>query len=633
MRQFAEQEIIIPDGQYKGQRYKVERQPYAGLWFDAVDSGGWVEHVATGPSQSGKTLVCFVIAVMYHLFEVAETVIVGIPDMDMAGLKWRTDFLPAIESSGFDRLLPERGPGSRGGAKVSEIKFANGVSLVFMSAGGGDKSRAGATTRVLSVTETDGFDGQGGTSTEASKIKQLEARQRSFERPQRRIYKECTVTTEQGHTWSQYQAGTKSRICVPCPRCGEYITPQRGDLKGWQGAETAIAAAKSAYLECNECQGRIENDELKVANRLAVLAHRGQTVRKDGVVVGDAPETDIFGFRWDGYNNQFTSLGGLAADEWTALRDPDADNAERELRQFIWALPTESLNLDDVDLDAEAVGKRFSGCRRGLVPDDCVRFAIGIDTGSEACHWVALAMREDRTSFVVDYGKFVVESRQYGKAEAIRLALEDFAAFIADKFVTSNGKVREPDVIYVDIGFHWHTDAIYAFCHKQSGGRQSIYSQWVPAKGYGASQEKSRGMKAYSAPRKGPTVNWIGEQMHIATVQKRGKLLAHVNADSWKSIVHQSLAQPLGEVRSCSLFATTPGEHRGFVRQLKAEKQVAKWVDTPEGKRELVVWDRTHRNNHYLDAIYYAFAACCGPRKPTMTWRQRRDALRQEKRR
>src|SRR6185503_16254118 len=169
MREFAESEIVIPDGPFVGRRFKCYRQPYTGLWFDAVDSGAWSRCVATGPTQSGKTLSCFVIPLLYHLFELGETVICGLPDMDMAADKWREDLLPAIERSRYRDLLPAMGSGSRGG-KVETIQFGNGATLKFMSGGGSDKSRAGFTARVVVVTETDGMDRPGATSRESDKI-------------------------------------------------------------------------------------------------------------------------------------------------------------------------------------------------------------------------------------------------------------------------------------------------------------------------------------------------------------------------------------------------------------------------------------------------------------------------------
>ncbi len=115
IRRFAEEEIILPDGPFAGRRFRCDRQPYTALWLDEIDAGRWSRCVATGPTQSGKTLAGFVLPLLYHLFELGETVICGLPDMDMAADKWREDILPVIEHARFRDLLPRRGGGSRGG--------------------------------------------------------------------------------------------------------------------------------------------------------------------------------------------------------------------------------------------------------------------------------------------------------------------------------------------------------------------------------------------------------------------------------------------------------------------------------------------------------------------------------------
>jgi hypothetical protein len=232
LRAFAEAEIVIPTGPFAGRRFRCARQPYTGLWFDEVDSGSWNRCVATGPTQSGKTLSCFVIPLVYHLFEIGETVICGLPHMDMAADKWREDIFPVIEATRFRELLPRQGGGSRGG-RVESIQFLNGATLKFMSGGGSDKSRAGFTSRVVVVTETDGMDESGGTSREADKITQLEARTRAYGN-RKRIYLECTVSTEEGRTWREYQQGTASRIMLRCPHCRDWVSPEREHLAGWK---------------------------------------------------------------------------------------------------------------------------------------------------------------------------------------------------------------------------------------------------------------------------------------------------------------------------------------------------------------------------------------------------------------
>jgi len=184
VREFAEQELIIPNGPHAGERFRCSRQPYSGLLFDAVDSGKFNNITGTGPTQSGKTLNMLLVFLLYHLFEVGENVIFGVPTMDVANDKWREDIVPLIESSGFAHLLPDKGEGSRGGKLENAVTFKNGATLKFMTGGSGgkrgDKKRAAYTARVLVITETDGFDERGTGSDEADKISQLEGRVLSY---------------------------------------------------------------------------------------------------------------------------------------------------------------------------------------------------------------------------------------------------------------------------------------------------------------------------------------------------------------------------------------------------------------------------------------------------------------------
>src|SRR5688572_17977202 len=74
MRAFAEQEITLSTGPFKGRRFDVSRTPFASLWFAEMDRG-WRRLVATGPQQSGKTLCAFIVPTLFHLFEIGETVL------------------------------------------------------------------------------------------------------------------------------------------------------------------------------------------------------------------------------------------------------------------------------------------------------------------------------------------------------------------------------------------------------------------------------------------------------------------------------------------------------------------------------------------------------------------------------
>ena len=68
MADWACDEIYLPDGPFEGQRFKLDRQPHARIWFEEAMDPHWMNRVITGPSQSGKSLIGFVIPVLYHLF-------------------------------------------------------------------------------------------------------------------------------------------------------------------------------------------------------------------------------------------------------------------------------------------------------------------------------------------------------------------------------------------------------------------------------------------------------------------------------------------------------------------------------------------------------------------------------------
>ena len=138
IREFAEECVVIPDGPYKGERFTVARQPWTGLLFDEIDRG-WPEIVATAPAQSGKTLVLFVVPLLWAAVELRCNCVVGLPDEEMWGDKWSIDIAPVLrESPELRGLLPTKGPGSRDGKPKEAVELTNGVILKPMTPSGGE---------------------------------------------------------------------------------------------------------------------------------------------------------------------------------------------------------------------------------------------------------------------------------------------------------------------------------------------------------------------------------------------------------------------------------------------------------------------------------------------------------------
>lgn len=607
-RQFAEQEIVLPTGRYAGHRFQASRQPYAALWLDLCDRGPWRRRAATGPTQSGKSLTCFIIPILYHLFERCETIGVGIPTQDMAGDKWREDILPVIERTRYRELLPTRGAGSKGSANPTHIKFLHGPTLRFLSAGGGDKKRAAFTVRTLCLTEVDGYDLAGGESREADKVKQMEARTLSYG-DQAEIYLECTVSIPEGRIWSEFQAGTRSRIVRPCPHCRAWVTPEREHLVGWEEAETELDAAALTAFACPACGARWSDEERFAANRQSRVLHGDQSIDEHGQVQGEIPRTGTLGFRWSAVDNHFWPAGLLGGKEWSAARHVDEENAKRELLQFFWVRPYVPPQLDTRLLDLATVTRRVAGTPQNVAPPETHALTMGVDVGKWLLHWVLLAGFERGGGVICAYGRVEVPSDDLPEDRALLVALRQLREEIVLPGIAQEGQAarRAPLQVWIDSGYQ--SDVVYAFT-AESGDR------FRPTKGHGTGDRLS----PYATPQQiSDRTQLVGERYHFTYQPAKGVWLVHVDVDHWKGQLHSQLAvgqpdQPL-PAGAISLYqASSAKEHLTFGKHLTAEQLVEEFVP---GRGTLRRWKKLRDSNHYLDAAVLALAAghLCGVRR------------------
>lgn len=604
MRRFAEEEIFIPDGPHAGRRFRVSRQPFSGLFFDAVDSGLWARIVATGPTQSGKTLCVWVIPILYHLFEIGEKVIVSAPKVETLADKWNEDLRPAIEKSRYREFLPTKGQGSRDAAKLDAIRFKNGAVLKFMGGGGNDKNRAAYTARVVVITETDGMDEAGAASREADKITQLEHRTDAYG-DRKRVYMECTVSIEEGRTWREYRNGTASRIIRPCPHCGAWVTPEREHLEGWREAESGPEAEERARFACPECSAAWSEDERKAANAKSRLLHRGQEVAPEGAIVGAAVRTDTLGFRWSAVDNHFRSAGLAGQAEWKGARASDEENAEKELRQFVWCLPYEPPKVAAADLDEQSVMDRQGRLGKWVVPDARRCVTLGVDVGKYRLHVTAVAWLPEGGGRVIGYDAFEVASGSMVEQRAILAALREVRDFAEQgwRLQTPQGEDRFPvSLAWVDA--HWNTQVVKEFC-AESGPK------WCPSVGFGHGQYFGGGKTGrYSPPAKAgkaSSIKVLGERYHASVVKGERTLTWLFDADHWKTELHKRLSCPTTDPAAIELYlADKPIDHLPFARHVCSEKQVEEFVP---GEGTVIRWEKRRQANHWLDSTVLALLA------------------------
>lgn len=597
MEEFAESEIVLPDGPFSGQRFRIARQPAHGLFFRAVDTGHWFRYACTGPQQSGKTLAFVVIPIIYHLFERNQTVLFGLPSMDMANDKWKLDLKPAIEASQYARFLPRKGAGSQGGTPEL-IQFSNGANLKFITAGGGDEKRAGFTGPVLVVTEASHLDQVGAQSDEATKLKQMEGRVRAYRASgQARIYLESTVTIEEGRIWQEYMQGTAGEVVFQCHACDEWICPGRDNLIGWQDATTEDQAELQSRWACPACGILFDDATRNRQLQTAKLRHKGQTISPDGTVSGDVVLSKTMGFRYSAATNTFMTAGIVGGDEWKAAREVDQDNAEKELLQWTWALPAKPRQQDVEPLDFKAVMYRQSQWTRGTMPSDVVAISAGVDVREKQLDWFVTAKRENGQPLCIDYG-FEPVLRE---ASDLQTALRQAVRYLQEKFdkgwiVEGSGAMRGIDIALIDIG--WETDTI----------RDSLndHQLWRRAKGFGYKQHSGANYSAPTTP-KGSVYHQIGEGWHDVILTRGSTRFRelHNNADHWKRRVHQALT--VAGDSSAALLLPKTGRTDGRIevaKQLTAEREQTVFE---VGKGTVRKWVQTFSRNHFLDACYMSF--------------------------
>ncbi len=599
LAQFAREEIVVPDGPYRGRRFDPAVQPYTGLLFDAIDSGSWRRIVATGPTQSGKTLSSFVIPVMWSLFELGESVIIAAPSLTILADKWLLDILPAVQASRYAERLPSRGAGSEGG-ETHLYDFGGGAVLRFMAGSGGDKSRAAFTARCVYITETDGMDEIKDGSREADPVTQLEQRTAAYG-SRARIAMECTVSTKDGRTWREWESSTRSRIVSPCPHCGGWVCPEREHLTGWKGAADVIEASERARFVCPDCGGEIDDAARRRMLQRSQVLHHGQE-RKGDEVSGAAPRTDTLGFRWTAWHNLFASTGSIAAGEWKASQRLDSYAAERAQRQFVWALPV-VVGEDAAKQDGkvEVLQRVDSSLSLGVAPPWTALLTVGIDVGRHALHWCATAWTASATCHTLGYGVQEVSTAELGEERALLLALRTLRDRLCGGFADPSGKVHKPTMGLVDSGFR--DDIVMQFAaDAESKG------VWWPSKGRGAGQE----LHAYLRPREagGGTLR-IGDHWHLQRIEGKGPLLMF-DANHWKSWLSARLQAPRGQPGAWTVHAPLkPEDHFSFGKHLSAERLVETWEPR---KGWIEKWEAKRQANHWLDALVLSgvAAGACG---------------------
>lgn len=605
--QWIEQDVWLPDdgGPRSGYKFRFEFQPITRLWAAEIDSGRWNEMIYSGPSQSGKSLIGYVLPFVYHVAELNESIGFAVPQEEMAGDKWAADIKPVFNASyNLKKCLPKSGPGSAGGTIRDRVQFANGPIAKILTAGGSDQGKAGFTCGVLVITEAARFSRGAAKSAESTPYEQVKARMRSKKWADRKTYVEGTNTLAEELPASLWEGSSKTEILAKCPHCGAWINPGRDDLQGWQGARTEVEANERATWVCPKCGEAITTAERRAALNDCRLVHDGQTIDRAGNVSGDLPKTRRLFFRYSAWHNLFLDAGDIAVDLWAAEQlEPGSvarEQAERKLCQFVFGtVYTPPVEYGGEVLEESDFEKRRDQLGRGIAHDDTAYCVTGVDVGEHAVHWVILGVRPG-SLHVIDYG---VEkpARDRPMKEALHDALGELFGALEVGLVRQNGQRLPMQSVYVDSG---HLPEVVMSACKAANDRIGR-AVFLPVLGRGETQMQKR---RYSAPTKtGNVVKKIDPERrwHLSRVRKIRIDQLTLDADCFKRLSDSGFRTPAGEPGAITLFAAPGSVHKVFIKHQINEQYV---LEELPGQPPRNKWIELGPQ-HFKDALAYGY---CG---------------------
>ncbi len=346
------------------------------------------------------------------------------------------------------------------------------------------------------------------------------------------------------------------------------------------------------------------------------LWQRYAEIRAEGLRNGDGSATATEFYR---HNRMDMDEGSIVAwpvrfnhDELSAIQH--AMNLKLQDEAAFFAeyqndpLPVETVR-DDM-LTADQVAGKLNGLDRSLVPIAANHLTAFIDVQQKMLFYVVAAWEDNFTGYILDYGTYPDQQRNYftlrdarnslalaaegtGLEGSIYAGLEKLTAhLLAREWQRDDGAAMKISRCLIDANWGHSTDIVYQFC------RQSSHSAvLIPSHGrfVGASSMPFSEYKRRPGDRVG--LNWRIPSIH----GKRA--IRHVIYDTnwWKSFTHARLAVAMGDRGCLSLFGSSTETHRMFAEQLTAEyfvktegrgRTVDEWKSRPE-----------QPDNHWLDCL------------------------------
>jgi hypothetical protein len=300
------------------------------------------------------------------------------------------------------------------------------------------------------------------------------------------------------------------------------------------------------------------------------------------------------------------------------IRDEEAFWAEAQNE------PKDPRSNAETMLTADQIASKTNGLARGRVPMDANFLTAFVDVHESILWWMVAAWKNDFTGWVLDYGAWPDQGREYftkgsaqrtlkaakpgaGTEGAVYAGLESLTEILLSReWRRDDSAAFTIQRCLVDSG--WNQMLVYQFC------RQSIHrAVLMPSKGQGVTASQL----PFSDYRRkqGESVGWNWRIPTVTNTQAVRYVLFDTNA--WKTFVHARLMTAQGDRGCLSLYGEKAHDHRMLAEHLTAEYAVQ-----TEGRGRVVQEFKQKPgspDNEGLDALVgcAVAASMCGAAMPT----------------
>ena len=375
--------------------------------------------------------------------------------------------------------------------------------------------------------------------------------------------------------WRVWQSGTRYHWAWPCPHCREYFIPRFKCLAwdkpagpdGKPGKSDPAVARRTARLHCPRCDQAISDDHKAEMNERGVYVAPGQRVTPDGIVVGQAPDTETVSYWVSGLASPFASFGDRAAEYIDAVRSGDPD----ELQAVVNGAFGELFAPGTGDLpewrELERLKSPVLAYRLGELPDPVRFMTMAVDVQKDRLIWSKRGWWSRSTSALVDIGEVWGQTADEDPWEQLEQIMLDPIGGLPVRMCLVDSGFRPGNPKQVP------ENRVYSFCQrhariaKPTKGRDTLSGRPIRP-----SQIEAR-------------VNWRGR------VESVGLEIFLLDTDYFKRIVHERLRWPIDEPGAFLLPEDAPDY---YLQQLVSEARIKK----PGGRP---VWVQRSKENHHFD--------------------------------